>query len=317
MAESTVALLDQDEVLRVLGPRDQHLRTLRDALGIRIIPRDSTLFLEGPDFQVSLAERIISQLRSIAKQGPISPSDVQLTLETLQRSSDRDSPERVAIETIGKGVRPKTDGQSRYVRMMREKDITLCIGPAGTGKTYLATATAAAALKSGQVKKLILCRPAVEAGERLGYLPGDIEDKVNPYLRPLLDALEELLPIETVRRHLESGVIELSPLAFMRGRTLGHAFIILDEGQNTTITQMKMFLTRLGTGSKMVITGDITQVDLPRTMPSGLTDAAHRLRNLQHIGVITLENSDIVRHPLVQQIVEAYEGDRHRRTTIG
>lgn len=317
MAEITLSLQDQDEVLRVLGPRDAHLRTLRDALNIRIIPRDRTLLLEGPEPQIQLAERIITQLRSIARQGPITPSDVQLTLETLQRSGDQDSPERLAVETIGKGVRPKTDGQSRYVRMMREKDITICIGPAGTGKTYLATATAAAALKAGQVKKLILCRPAVEAGERLGFLPGDIEDKVNPYLRPLLDALEDLLPIELVRRYLESHVIELSPLAFMRGRTLNHAYIILDEGQNTTITQMKMFLTRLGAGSKMVITGDVTQVDLPRTIPSGLVDAGHRLKNLDRIGVITLENADIVRHPLVQQIVEAYEGDRSRRTTIG
>jgi phosphate starvation-inducible PhoH-like protein len=317
VAEATISLQDQDEVLRVLGPRDAHLRTLREALGIRIVPRDATLQLEGPDHQVHLAERIITQLRSIAKQGPIMPSDVQLTLETLQRSGTPDSPERLAVETIGKGVRPKTDGQSRYVRMMREKDVTICIGPAGTGKTFLATAAAAAALKAGQVKKLILCRPAVEAGERLGFLPGDIEDKVNPYLRPLIDALEDLLPVELVRRYLETNVIELTPLAFMRGRTLNQAFIILDEGQNTTITQMKMFLTRLGAGSKMVITGDVTQVDLPRTIPSGLVDAAHRLRNLERIGIITLENADIVRHPLVQQIVEAYEGDRPRRSTIG
>lgn len=317
MAEATITLLDQDEVLRVLGPRDAHLRMLREALGIRIVPRDAVLQLEGPDHQVHLAERIITQLRSIAKQGPIAPSDVQLTLETLQRSGASDSPERLAVETIGKGVRPKTDGQSRYVRMMREKDVTVCIGPAGTGKTFLATAAAAAALKAGQVKKLILCRPAVEAGERLGFLPGDIEDKVNPYLRPLIDSLEDLLPVEIVRRYLETHVIELTPLAFMRGRTLNQAFIILDEGQNTTITQMKMFLTRLGAGSKMVITGDVTQVDLPRTIPSGLVDAAHRLRNLERIGIITLENADIVRHPLVQQIVEAYEGDRHRRSTIG
>lgn len=317
MAEATLTLLDQDEVLRVLGPRDVHLRMLREALGIRIVPRDTVLQLEGPDHQVHLAERILAQLRSIAKQGPIVPSDVQLTIETLQRSGQVDSPEKLTVETVGKGVRPKTDGQSRYVRMMREKDITVCIGPAGTGKTFLATATAAAALKAGQVKKLVLCRPAVEAGERLGFLPGDIEDKVNPYLRPLIDALEDLLPVETVRRYLETSVIELTPLAFMRGRTLNQSFIILDEGQNTTITQMKMFLTRLGAGSKMVITGDVTQVDLPRTIPSGLIDAAHRLRNLERIGIIALENADIVRHPLVQQIVEAYEGDKHRRSTIG
>jgi phosphate starvation-inducible protein PhoH and related proteins len=317
MAELTLTLQDQNEVLSVLGPRDQHLRTIREALGIKIIPRDSTLMLEGPDGQVHLAERVITQLRSIARQGPIAPSDVQMTLETLQRSGDKDSPERLAVDTIGKGVRPRTDGQARYVRMMKEKDITICIGPAGTGKTYLATATAAAALKAGQIKKLVLCRPAVEAGEKLGFLPGDIEDKVNPYLRPLLDALEDLLPIDLVRRYLDTNVIELSPLAFMRGRTLSQAFIILDEGQNTTVTQMKMFLTRLGAGSKMVITGDVTQIDLPRNIPSGLIDAGHRLKNLDRIGVITLENADIVRHPLVQKIVEAYEGDRQRRMSIG
>ncbi len=316
MAEVSLTLNDQDEVLRVLGPRDQHLRTLRETLGIRITPRDQTLLLDGPDAQVQLAERVLVQLRNIAKHGPIAPSDVQLTLETLQRSSDRDSPERIAVETIGKGIRPKTDGQSRYVRMMKEKDVTICVGPAGTGKTYLATAAAAAALKSGQVKKLVLCRPAVEAGERLGFLPGDIEDKVNPYLRPLIDALEDLLPIEAVRRYLDNNVIELCPLAFMRGRTLNHSFIILDEGQNTTITQMKMFLTRLGAGSRMVITGDVTQIDLPRNIPSGLIDASHRLRNLERIGVMQLENADIVRHPLVQQIVEAYESDKHRRSTM-
>ncbi|MFT3878706.1 MAG: PhoH family protein [Gemmatales bacterium] len=273
--------------------------------------------LDGPEGQIHLAERVITQLRSIAKTGPITPSDVQMTLETLQRTGDKDSPERLAVDTIGKGVRPRTDGQARYVRMMKEKDITICIGPAGTGKTYLATATAAAALKAGQIKKLVLCRPAVEAGEKLGFLPGDIEDKVNPYLRPLLDALEDLLPIDLVRRYLDTNVIELSPLAFMRGRTLSQAFIILDEGQNTTITQMKMFLTRLGAGSKMVITGDVTQIDLPRNIPSGLIDAGHRLKNVDRIGVITLENADIVRHPLVQKIVEAYEGDRQRRATIG
>ena len=317
MAELTLTLNDQNEVLQVLGPRDQHLRTIREALGIRIVPRDMTLMIEGPDMQVHLAERVITQLRSIAKQGPIAPSDVQMTLETLQRSGDKDSPERLAVDTIGKGIRPRTDGQSRYVRMMKEKDITICIGPAGTGKTYLATATAAAALKAGQIKKLVLCRPAVEAGERLGFLPGDIEDKVNPYLRPLLDALEELMPIDLVRRYLDNNVIELSPLAFMRGRTLSQSFIILDEGQNTTVTQMKMFLTRLGQGSKMVITGDVTQIDLPRSVPSGLIDAGHRLKNIDRVGVITLENADIVRHPLVQKIVEAYEGDRQRRMSIG
>lgn len=308
MAERVLQFESQEEMLKTLGPREQHLRALREAFGIRILPRGLTLTLEGPEAPVEQGERALAQLRQLAREGQLVPSDVQMTVELIQRSGERESPEALSVGGGRVTVRPRTDGQSRYVRTIRENDITLCIGPAGTGKTYLAVASAVQMLKSGQIKRMVLCRPAVEAGERLGFLPGDIAEKVNPYLRPLLDAIEELLSPEQAKRARENGTIELSPLAFMRGRTLNQAMIILDEGQNTTITQMRMFLTRLGMGSKMVVTGDITQTDLPRSVKSGLEDAAHRLRGLDHIGIVRLGRADIVRHPLVQAIVEAYDG---------
>src|SRR5262249_18339407 len=212
-----------------------------------------------------------------------------------------------------KGVRPRTDGQARYVHAMRDNDVVLCIGPAGTGKTYLAVAYAVSQMRAGLAKRLVLCRPAVEAGERLGFLPGDIAAKINPYLRPLFDALNDLMEPEQVRRYLESDVIEIAPLAYMRGRTLNHAVIILDEGQNTTIPQMKMFLTRMGQNSKIVVTGDVTQVDLPRQMRSGLLDAVNRLKDIERIAIVYLTEQDIRRHPLVQEIVRAYEDEKPRK----
>ena len=210
-------------------------------------------------------------------------------------------------------VRPRTDGQSRYVRAMRENDMTLCVGPAGTGKTYLAVGMAVSRMRAGEVKKIVLVRPAVEAGERLGFLPGDIVAKVNPYLRPLFDALNDMMEPEQVKRYMENDIIEIVPLAYMRGRTLNQAVIILDEGQNTTVPQMKMFLTRMGNGSKIIVTGDVTQVDLPRQMRSGLLDALHRLRDIERIAIVHLDEHDIVRHPLVQQIVRAYEEEKPRK----
>jgi len=204
-------------------------------------------------------------------------------------------------------VRPRTDGQARYVKAMREHDLTLCVGPAGTGKSYLAVGMAVSMLRQSQIKKIVLVRPAVEAGERLGYLPGDLVAKINPYLRPLFDALNEMMEPEQVKRYMENDIIEIVPLAYMRGRTLSAAAIILDEGQNTTVPQMKMFLTRMGTGSKIIVTGDVTQVDLPHHTRSGLIDAIGRLKNVERIAIIHLDEHDIVRHPLVQQILRAYE----------
>src|SRR5207245_2429765 len=210
-------------------------------------------------------------------------------------------------------VRPHTDGQARYARAMRDNDLTLCVGPAGTGKTYLAVGMGVSLLRQGQAKRIVLVRPAVEAGERLGFLPGDIVAKVNPYLRPLFDALNDMMDPDQVKRYMENDIIEIVPLAYMRGRTLNQAVIILDEGQNTTVAQMKMFLTRMGNGSKIIVTGDVTQTDLPKKTRSGLVDAVERLGDIDHIAVVYLDESDIVRHPLVQQVVRAYEEEKPRR----
>ncbi len=317
MAETTVTFDDRDETLRVLGSRDQYLRTVREALGVKILPRDHVLHIEGADAPVDQAARIFEQLRQMAKQGPVQPADVQMVLEVVQAGGQRLSPANISVGEGVRNVRPRTDGQGRYVRALRENDVVLCVGPAGTGKTYLAVAMAVNSLRQGQIKRIVLCRPAVEAGERLGFLPGDIAAKVNPYLRPLLDALEDLMPHEMVKRYMEADVIEICPLAYMRGRTLNQAAIILDEGQNTTVPQMRMFLTRMGLGSRITVTGDITQVDLPKPTRSGLIDAIHRFRDIERIGIVHLSEKDIVRHPLVQKIVKAYEEETGRKGKRG
>lgn len=302
----TIALNDREEALLLFGQRDATLRMVRDALGVRIVARGDTIQIEGPAEPVDQADRVFQQLRGLLKNnGQLLPEEVRRVLSVVQSSGKE--PPALGIADRGKGLRPRTDGQGRYVHAMQENDITLCIGPAGTGKTYLAVAYAVTQMRAGNAKRLVLVRPAVEAGERLGYLPGDLQAKINPYLRPLFDSLNDLMEPEQVRRYLEGDVIEIAPLAYMRGRTLNHAVIILDEGQNTTVPQMKMFLTRLGQNSKIIVTGDVTQTDLPDKTRSGLNDAVHRLRNIDRIGIVHLDESDIVRHPLVQRIVKAYD----------
>jgi phosphate starvation-inducible PhoH-like protein len=312
----TVALtLDgRDEALRLFGSRDQHLRLIRDALSVRIIARGDTIQIDGPDEKVEQAERAFQQLRQMLQtQETLKPEDVRTVLAVVQRGSDLEGPQNLTVVEGGRHVRPRTDGQARYVRAMQENDLVMCIGPAGSGKTYLAVGMAVTMLRQGAAKRIVLVRPAVEAGERLGFLPGDIVAKINPYLRPLFDSLNDMMEPEQVKRYMENDIIEIVPLAYMRGRTLNNAVIILDEGQNTTIPQMKMFLTRMGNGSKIIVTGDVTQTDLPRQTRSGLIDAIHRLRDLERIGIVYLSEADIVRHPLVQQIVKAYEEDKPPR----
>jgi phosphate starvation-inducible PhoH-like protein len=310
----TLTLDSRDEAVLLFGSRDQNLRLMRDVLGVKIVARGDIIHIEGSEEQVDQAERAFQQLRlMLKKQGSLTPENVRTVLTIVQAGGEREGPQNLAVVEGGRHVRPRTDGQARYVHAMKDNDLVLCVGPAGTGKTYLAVGMAVSMLRAGVVKRLVLVRPAVEAGERLGYLPGDIAAKVNPYLRPLYDSLHDMMEPEQVKRYYENDIIEILPLAYMRGRTLNNAAIILDEGQNATVSQMKMFLTRMGNGSKIIITGDITQLDLPRQTRSGLIDAIHRLKDIERIAIIHLDEKDIVRHPLVQQIVQAYEDDKPRK----
>ncbi len=322
MTEATLPGTQPDELLNIFGPRDQNLKMLRRMFDVTITHRDGRIRITGDSEDVKKATRVLEQLRSLAqRRGMLSIEDVEAVAagETAPpviramplgkgRSSSQPSGEgEVDIQHVGRRVKPRTRGQAAYIDAIRQHDLTFCIGPAGTGKTFLAVATAVEALKSQQVRKIVLVRPAVEAGESLGFLPGDLRAKLNPYLRPLLDALSEMIDFDQTRNLMELDVIEVIPLAYMRGRTLNNAFIILDEAQNTTVAQMKMFLTRMGEGSRMVVSGDITQLDLPRGVTSGLSDALQRLSSISSIGVVKLGSADIVRHRLVQKIVNAYE----------
>jgi phosphate starvation-inducible PhoH-like protein len=314
MNEATITLEGRDEALRLFGSRDQYLREIRDALGVRLVARGDTISIKGTDEQVEQTQRVFQQLRHmLQQQEKLSPEDVRTVLEVVRSGREPMAAAPTPVVEGSRFVRPRTDGQARYVRAMSENDLTLCVGPAGTGKTFLAVGMAVSLLRQSAVKKIVLVRPAVEAGEKLGFLPGDIAAKVNPYLRPLFDALNDMMEPEQVKRYMENDIIEIVPLAFMRGRTLNQAVIILDEGQNCTVPQMKMFLTRMGNGSKVIVTGDVTQVDLPRQTRSGLIDAVQRLRNIEHIAIIHLGESDIVRNPLVQEILRAYEDENARK----
>jgi len=308
MTEATIALDDPQRVLSLFGPRDQHLRAIRETLGVSVLHRDGEIRLAGEEAAVAKAKDAFAQLNAqLSESGSIEGEQVADLLARLTGKKIAATP--IDVVNVAKRITPRTAGQARYVQSIRQHDITFAVGPAGTGKTYLAVAVAVEALKHHQIKKIVLVRPAVEAGESLGFLPGDLHAKINPYLRPLLDALQEMIDYDQMKRFMEQDVIEVVPLAYMRGRTLNEAFIILDEAQNTTVAQMKMFLTRMGIGSKIVISGDTTQVDLPRASASGLIDALARLRDIDGINVIQLNKSDIVRHKLVQEIVRAYEED--------
>jgi phosphate starvation-inducible PhoH-like protein len=310
MIEATIPLVDSTKALSLFGARDQHLRAIRETLGVSITHRDGEIRVTGEEAAVARAKEALSQLSSqLDAQGVITIDHVSDVLGLVTGKKNGVVPSGGIDVVAARRISPRTQGQARYIQSIRENDITFAIGPAGTGKTYLAVAVAVEALKHHQIRKIVLVRPAVEAGESLGFLPGDLHAKINPYLRPLLDALHEMIDYDQMKRYMEQDVIEVVPLAYMRGRTLNESFIILDEAQNTTIAQMKMFLTRMGQGSKIVISGDTTQIDLPRPSASGLIDAVARLRDIPGVNIVQLSKTDIVRHRLVQDIVRAYEED--------
>jgi phosphate starvation-inducible PhoH-like protein len=307
-----VSLAAGPEIQGFFGRADEHARLIEEALSVRFYVRDGMLTISGRGENVDLAEQVVGELFGLVRQGrQVGTQEVRLAIRHCVQNA-RGTFREVQAETIEvspkkRPVRPKSAGQARYVQAIRKDDIVFGIGPAGTGKTYLAMAMAVSALLGKQVSRIILARPAVEAGEKLGYLPGTLTEKINPYLRPLYDALYDMLEAERAARLMEQGTIEIAPLAFMRGRTLNESFVILDEAQNTTSEQMKMFLTRLGFGSRAVITGDITQVDLPAGRVSGLIEVRTVLKDVPGIRFVYFGEEDVVRHELVQRIVRAYE----------
>ncbi|NLG53562.1 MAG: PhoH family protein [Clostridiales bacterium] len=312
MVEQTISVDRLEHIINVFGSFDENIDILERELSVRVINRDTELKVTGEIEKVAFAVRVIEALLSLSARGePINEQNIRYIIGLVE--DDRESQiselakDVICITAKGKPIKPKTIGQKEYIKAIKENTVTLGIGPAGTGKTYLAVACAVAAFREKNVNRIILTRPAIEAGEKLGFLPGDLQSKVDPYLRPLYDALFDMLGAETYQKYLERGYIEVAPLAYMRGRTLDDSFIILDEAQNTTPEQMKMFLTRLGFGSKAVITGDITQIDLPDGKYSGLKDAMRVLRNVEDISQCMLTQRDVVRHVLVQRIIDAYE----------
>jgi len=311
---TTIPLQSAAEGLALFGPQDKFLRLIEKETVSLIRSRDAEIYIEGPEDEVRSLQQLFDTLLQLVQGGlQLNERDVRYALE-LSRELRADEllglfKGEVTLTFRGKPVVPKTLGQRHYVTTIRKKDIVFGIGPAGTGKTYLAVMCAIGALKEGRVKRILLTRPAVEAGENLGFLPGDLQEKVDPYLRPLYDALNDALGAEGVAKAMERGQIEVAPLAYMRGRTLDDSFVILDEAQNTTPEQMKMFLTRLGFGSRMVITGDVTQIDLPKGKKSGLIEAERILRSIEEIGIVYFSDQDVVRHALVQKIIQAYSAD--------
>ena len=316
--ERILETIDQQEMVGVCGRNEEFLRIIRDAFECKIVARGNQIAISGAGDEVEKLRELFLELLFLYRQGlPLTAHDVRYSIYMV-KAGKTESLHRMYADTIitnnrGRQVKAKTLGQWHYVETIRHNHITLGIGPAGTGKTYLAVALAVAALKKKEVERIILTRPAVEAGEKLGFLPGDMQDKVDPYLRPLYDGLYDMLGNETFQKYLTKGTIEVAPLAYMRGRTLNDSFIILDEAQNTTPEQMKMFLTRFGFGSKMVITGDITQIDLPGGKTSGLKDASKILQDVPGIGIVKFSGQDVVRHEIVGSIIKAYENFEKRQ----
>lgn len=318
MTEKFEARVELDNIgaaAEIFGKHDEHLVQVERALGVHVVVRGHALAITGEQEKVEQAKEILAQLNKFYQAGNhITPQEVGYAIKSVQgglkNALESIAKEVAMISARGKQIKPKTIGQQKYVEAIKNNDIVFAIGPAGTGKTYLAVVMAIKALRSKHVGRLVLTRPAVEAGEKLGFLPGDLQDKVDPYLRPFYDSLYDILGVENTQKYLERHIIEIAPLAYMRGRTLEDSFIILDEAQNTTPEQMKMFLTRLGIDSKAVITGDITQIDLPKGQVSGLVNAVRVLKEIKGLGIHILTGDDIVRHPLVEEIIRAYEREQ-------
>ena len=306
-----------EDVLTLFGNADQNVKIIEEHFGVNIVCRGTEVKITGEPEAVSKAQRTVDTLLAmIAKDGNLSEQNVRYVITLVEQGSEQSMAQMnnscIAITVKGQPVKPKTLGQKKYIDAIQNNTITFGIGPAGTGKTYLAVAMAVRAFRDEQVSRIILTRPAVEAGEKLGFLPGDLQDKVDPYLRPLYDAMFDMMGPENFQRNMEKGTIEVAPLAYMRGRTLDDSFIILDEAQNTTPEQMKMFLTRLGFNSKAIVTGDVTQIDLPNAGRSGLVEAVKVLKNIDDIAIMRLTEKDVVRHKLVQDIIAAYEKYNNR-----
>lgn len=311
--EVTLQLDSTDRQLELFGPGDRYLRLLRQYLNVQITARQNKLTVTGKEKDVQKAVDVISRMeRQLHRGHSLAIEDVTALIRQRETDQNLEDTEIISVFSHRKVIKPSTKGQQKYIKTMLANDLTFCIGPAGTGKTYLAVAIAVSMLKKKQIRRIILARPAVEAGEKLGFLPGDLQAKVNPYLRPLFDALEDMMDFTQMRKFMDLDIIEIIPLAFMRGRTLNESVIICDEAQNTSPLQMLMVLTRLGHGSKMIITGDITQIDLERGQKSGMIEAIETLRRIKGIGYVELDRLDIVRHRLVQKIVQAYKKRQSR-----
>ena len=317
--KETRVTFEDEETFRILrGSQDAHVKLVQRRLGVVIGVRGNEVTLRGDDFAVDLGESVLRQLYDVIRKGyPVYPPDVKRAIEILSANGN-ERLEALWLDTVLTSasktrIAPKSPNQKAYVDAIRQHDIVFGVGPAGTGKTYLAMAMGVGALARNEVKRIVLARPAVEAGEKLGFLPGDLAEKVNPYLRPLYDALNDMMDFDRARRFIEKGVVEVAPLAFMRGRTLNDSFVILDEAQNSTVEQMKMFLTRLGYNSRAVVTGDVTQTDLEPGRQSGLNHALRILQDVEGIAIVQFTELDVVRHPLVQKIIVAYEKDTEAR----